>query len=208
MSTEDVLRLAVGLVTICNPVGNLAIFMSLTEGYSKDEERKTALKTAMAVFTILIIVTWIGDPLLHFLGISLPVLQIAGGFIISNMGFSMMQAKTSHMRYSSAEHEEASHADSIAVVPLAIPILAGPGAMSVIIVATDAHTDAISRLIVSSVVLCFSLVLGLVFYYGTPIGKFLGVQGMKIMSRIMGLVLACLGVTMVIEGIQTVFKLA
>lgn len=207
MSTEDILKVIVGLITICNPIGNLAIFMSLTEGETKASKQSTALKTAFAVFVILIIVTWIGDPLLHFLGISLPVLQVAGGLIISNMGLSMLNAKTSNMRYSSIEHEEASHADSIAIVPLAIPILAGPGSMSVIIVATDAHTDLYSRLIVSSVVLGFSLALGVIFYYGTPIGKFLGIQGMKVLSRIMGLILACLGVNMLIEGIRTAFKL-
>lgn len=206
MSFQDISLLIVSLLTICNPLVNVSIFISLTESYAEAERKQIAFKTSFAVLVILLITTWVGAWLLGILGISLPVLMITGGFVIAHMGLSMLQAETSRMTFSNSEHKAAENkSGSIAVVPLAIPILAGPGTMSVIMVSIHAYGTVTDKLMVSGICLGLSILLWLIFYFSTPISKILGENGQKVLSRVMGLILACIGVTMIVKGLPMAF---
>ena len=206
MLTEaGIVTFAVALLTITNPIGNLAIFASLTGDRDDAEKKRIATKSALAITLILVIVTWSGSYLLDMFGISVPAFQTAGGLIILLLGLSMLHSKTSAMHHTADEHAAAVEKDSIAVVPMAIPIVAGPGAMTTIIVQTHHAGTVIDRALVTAICLVVALLLWLAFWFAAPIARRLGIGGINIVTRIMGMVLAAIAIGMIAEGLRRLF---
>src|SRR5258708_37982765 len=114
------------LFPIVNPFGGVPLFFALTSDFSDSERNRTALKTALYVFGILVVFMFFGRFVLNFFGISLPVLKIAGGLIVANTAWGMV---TSTARMTTAETDEASTKEDISLTPLAMPLLSGPGAI-------------------------------------------------------------------------------
>ena len=195
----------VALITIANPIGNLAIFASLTGDRDEAEKKAIATKSALSIALILVIVTWSGSYLLKLFGISVPAFQTAGGLIILLLGLSMLHSKTSAMQHTDDEHKVAVQKDAIAVVPLAIPIVAGPGAMTTIVVQTHHTTTIMDKVLVTAVCLGVSLLLLLAFRFAAPIGKRLGTGGINIVTRIMGMVLSAIAIGMMANGLKQLF---
>ena len=195
----------VGMIAITNPAGNLGIFLSLTGEYTPQQRRKTALTTTFAVAMIFIIVTWCGEWLLKLLGISLPAFEMGGGLVITLLGLSMLSTKTSPMAHTSDEHNAAINKPSIAVVPLAIPIIAGPGAITTILVNLQ-HVTTIGV----KIGLCISNILvagiiGLTLLFGGVINRVLGVAGVNIVTRVMGLILVAISMQLITDGLIKIF---
>lgn len=203
MEIHLLIKFAVTLVAIMNPLGNVPIFISLTEDYSPEERKKEAMKTAAAIGCILLIVTWLGMWLLTLFGIDVASFRTAGGLIILLMGLSMLQSKTSEMHNLDQKQQFAKQRDSIAVIPMAIPLFAGPGAIcTVIVYSHDIH--GLSGSIELSVIgLIFSVMIGILLFFSDYIGKALGRAGKKIVTRIMGLILSAMAVDMIFQGMRT-----
>lgn len=127
----------IGMLAIANPLGAIPIFLSMTNDRSSLEKNQIARVTALSVAIILIVSIWAASAVLAFFGISIASFKTGGGLLILLMVISMLRARQSHTRQTPGEADEASEKDTIAVVPLAIPIIAGPGAISLVIV--DAH---------------------------------------------------------------------
>ena len=199
---HDLLTFAAAMLSVTNPVGNLAIFAGLTGGASAQEKRATARVTALAVAAIMLLVVWTGSYLLKAFGVSLPGLQMAGGVIIALMGLSMLRSKTSEMAHTSEEHEEAKSKDSIAVVPMAIPIIAGPGAMTTIVLATHTHHAPMDRAAISGICLGVTAVIWLCLRFAGPVSDRLGVSGVNIVTRVMGIVLTAIALQMLADGLK------
>jgi multiple antibiotic resistance protein len=121
MSKAEIITFTIAMLAITNPIGNLAIFASLTGDKSLEEKKHAAFIAGVAILIILIIVTWTGDLLLKAFGIDIASFETAGGLIIALMGLSMLHAKTSEIHHTKDEHEDAKTKQSIAVVPIAIP---------------------------------------------------------------------------------------
>src|SRR5229473_4155797 len=117
------------LFPIVDPFGGIPIFYSLTSSWSARERRRTALKTALYVFGILVVFLFFGRFVLYFFGISLPVLKIAGGLIVAHTAWGMVTAST---RMTPAESDEATAKSDISLTPMAMPILSGPGSIGVV----------------------------------------------------------------------------
>ena len=125
------------LFPIVDPFGGIPIFFTMTANWSPQERRRTAFKTGVWVFVILVTFLFFGRFVLHFFGISLPVLQIAGGLIVANTAWGMV---TSTARITPAESHEAESKEDISLTPLAMPLMSGPGAIGVVM-ALAAHVD-------------------------------------------------------------------
>lgn len=191
----------IGVLAIVNPLGAIPIFLSLCGDRTATQCKQIARLSALSVAVVLIAAAWAGEAILSFFGIGLPAFQTGGGLLILLMAINMMHAQRSQARQSPEEADEASDKESIAVVPLAIPLMAGPGAISLVIV--DAHQAAhwSDRLIVTAGILVVAGVVWLSLRLATPIGEKLGITGLNIATRVMGLLLAAIGIQMFAAGL-------
>jgi multiple antibiotic resistance protein len=192
------------LFAIMNPIGNMPIFLSVTEGKSPAERSRIALVASVAVATILIVCVLVGAELLAAFGISVAALRTAGGLIILSIAFSLLNAKPSGIHHDADADPGAK--ESPAIYPLALPLLAGPGAIATLIVfAHDAHGGmAYAGLI--AVVLVMAVLLYLGMRLAVPASNLLGPAGMNIITRVMGIILAAIAVEMIFAGARVLLK--
>ena len=191
----------IGVLAIVNPLGAIPIFLSLSTDRTPVQCRQIARRSAFSVAIVLILSVWAGDTILGFFGIGIPAFRAGGGLLILLMAVSMLHARQSHTRQSPEEADEAGGKENIAVVPLAIPLMAGPGAISLVIV--DAHEAAnwSDRLILSAGIAAVAVSVWLALRLATPIGNRLGITGLNIATRVMGLLLAAIGIQMLAAGL-------
>jgi multiple antibiotic resistance protein len=189
------------LFSMMNPIGNVGVFAGMTAQRPGDEVRRTAWAGAGAIAVTLLIVTWAGSTVMAFFGITIDSLRAAGGIIVLVIGLHMLFNKSEH-KQSETELEDAQTRTSIAVVPIAIPIVAGPGTMATVLVATQQHEALLGRLEISIVVIALSALTGLLFSFATPISKWLGESGMGVITRVMGMVLAAIAMGMLADGLK------
>ncbi len=193
------------LLAITNPIGNLAIFLSLTAERPPSEQRHTALITAFACLIIFLIVTWFGELVLKIMGISVAEVQLAGGIIITLLGLSMLHTEVSPMTHTKEEANSAKQKDSIAVVPMAMPIIAGPGAIATILASLQHYHQFTAKFILSGGDVIVAAVIALTLFFGSHLGRLLGVSGVKITTRIMGLILVAMAMGMFTSGLASIF---
>lgn len=189
------------LFSMMNPVGNVGVFAGMTAGRPADEARRIAWTCAMSVAITLVIVTWAGPQLLAFFGVTVDSLRAAGGLIVLLIGLHMLFNKAEH-KQSSAELDDAQSRASIAVVPLTIPIVAGPGTMATVLVAAQQSSSVLSKVEISIVIASFAVLLGVLFSFATPIAKWIGESGMGVVTRVMGMILAAIAMGMLAEGLK------
>ncbi|HYJ20235.1 MAG TPA: NAAT family transporter, partial [Burkholderiales bacterium] len=132
----NLFKLTIALLAIVDPIAGIPMFLSATAGNSPASRKRTAQVVAITVFCVLGISALIGTEILKFFGISIPSFLIGGGILLLLLAISMLQAQDSRIRQTPDEAEEAAEKDAVAVVPLGIPLLAGPGAISTMIIAT------------------------------------------------------------------------
>ena len=202
--TEQI-KYLVGIFAILNPLGAIPIYLSLMADRHPEEMHRTALKTAIAVAVILTLAVWVGDALLSFFGIGIPAFRIAGGLLVLIIAIAMFGATTSTARHTDAEQAEAVAKNDIAVVPLAIPLLAGPGAISLTIV--DAHQAGSwpDKLMFCLGIVGVAAIVWMVLRLAEPIGQRLGTGGLNIATRVMGLILAAMAVQFMADGMLELF---
>ena len=202
MLTEAALAsFAAALFSMMNPLGNIGVFAGMTAGRPDTEIKRTAWVCAMSIAITLLIVTWGGPALFKFFGVTVDSLRSAGGLIVLIIGLHMLFNKAEH-KQSNTELEETKAQESIAVVPLAIPMVAGPGTMATVLVAAQQHQAVLSKLEISAVILAFSVLCGFLFCFATPVSRLLGASGMGVVTRIMGLILAAIAMGMLTEGLK------
>ncbi len=195
----------IGFFAIVNPFSTIPVFLSLTEGDSQAERRRVAFNTAVSTLMIMLVVYAVGEWILWFFNISVAAFRIAGGILIMGVAFSMLQAKQSSTRQTPEEATEAKHKDNIAVVPLSLPLMAGPGTISMMIVAssnTQGMYDHIAVFIAASLI---ALSIWLILGSASTIANKLGKTGMNIATRIMGLILAAIAVEFIVKGLTEKF---
>ena len=192
----------IALVAIANPVGAIPALLMLTSGQSQKQRAKVVRRCSLAVGAILVGAVWIGDAMLAFFGIGIPAFRAGGGILILLMAVSMLHARMSHARQTPSEAISAQEKDDVAVVPLAIPLIAGPGAISLSIVSAHQVPTWTGRLSLSVCVIFFVIVLWVLLHLGDPIARRLGETGLNVVTRIMGLILVAVGVQMITAGLK------
>ena len=202
--TEQI-KYLVGIFAILNPLGAIPIYLSMMTDRRPEVMHRTAFKASVAVAVILTLAVWTGDSLLSFFGIGIPAFRIAGGLLVLLIAIAMFGAKTSPAQHTDAEQAEGEAKNDIAVVPLAIPLLAGPGAISLAIV--DAHqAGSLTEKIVFSIgIIGITVIVWLVLRLAEPIGERLGTGGLNIATRVMGLILAAMAVQFMADGMLELF---
>ena len=189
------------LFSMMNPIGNTGVVATMTASRPAGQATRIAWTCAGAVAITLLIVVWSGSLLLEFFGITVDSFRAAGGIIVLLIGLQMLFNKSGHTS-SPSEEEDAESRPSIAVVPLAIPIVAGPGTMTAVLLAAQQHPSALSRVEISFVVVVLAALCGLLFSFATPIAKRLGESGMGVVTRVMGMILAAIAMGMLAEGLK------
>lgn len=198
----------VALFSVINPLGCIPIFVGLTQDYNKQERRRVALWAAIDVALILLVSFFVGEYVLKFFGISIDALRIAGGLIIASSGFSLLSGKFSRTRGVTKDVEtDAQKRDDIALTPLAIPMLAGPGSISLLIAMHQDYTSTIDIILLCAAILAVSSVIFFVLKSAHYLSKILGASGIVAISRIIGFIVIAIGVQYIISSITNVFKL-
>ncbi len=192
---------------IMNPIANTAVFLGLTADDTPQIRRRIARKAVLATFVLILIFVVLGKLIFEIFGISLPAFRITGGVLVALIGYQMLHGEPSAVHQPSAS-DQASSVDaalSVAISPLAVPILAGPGTIATAM--SFASTGGIIEMAITLTafaVLC--VVTYLFFVSGERLVGFLGANGLSVVTRIMGLILAVIGVQMLVDGIVGAIK--
>jgi multiple antibiotic resistance protein len=197
----------VGMFALMNPLGAIPILIGICSSKPAMVCKRIPKMTGTAIFIILLISVWAGEGILKLFGISIEAFQAGGGILILLMAIHMLQAKQSPMKQTRSESKELSEQEiksmlSVAVVPMAIPLMAGPGTISFsIIQGAEVAGMTGGRIILSFVVLLAALMAWFTLAMAEPIGKKLGETGLNIATRLMGMLLAAIGVQMIAHGL-------
>ena len=183
----DSLKVFVALIALINPLGVLPMFISLTQDFSAVQKQRAIRTAAFTVVAVVAISALLGENIIRFFGISTASLQVSGGLLILLMALNMLNAQPGGTKTTVEERDEAEHKDAIGVVPLGIPLLMGPGAMStVIVMAHNAKKPMDYAAIIGSGVV-IAILVWLTLQMAQPIARTLGRTGINIATRIMGL---------------------
>lgn len=188
------------LLPITNPVGALAAYAGLSGELDPAEVRRQATRTGIYVFAILAVFTLFGSLVLSAFGITLGALQIAGGLVVGHSGFGML---ASSPRLNKDEHAEAQAKTDISFSPMALPLIAGPGAIGVCIALTARHHDWSDRLGIVISAAIISAIIIVTLRYGTPLIDKIGTTGIGALTRILGFLILAIGVELTVHGAQT-----
>jgi multiple antibiotic resistance protein len=196
-----------GFFAIMNPIANTPIFLGLTADEPPAVKKKIAAQALLLSFLLIAVFSLAGKLIFTLFGITLPAFQIMGGILVALIGYQMLHGQQSAVQQPSADDQKSSRAAalSLAVTPLAMPILAGPGTIATAM--SFASAGGLSEMIVTIVafaVLC--LITYLLFLSGQRLLAVLGQNGMNVVTRLMGLILAVIGVQMLITGVSAAVK--
>jgi multiple antibiotic resistance protein len=193
------------LLVIVNPVGAVPVFVTMTAGASTREKRRIALVASASVAIVLVVAAIGGQPLLAFFGITIASFKVGGAILILLLAISMMHATPTGEKQTAEEAKEAVDKESVAVVPLAIPLLSGPGAISTTIIFATARSSWAHVGIIIACCLLISLTTWGALRVATPVSRWLGKTGVNIAIRIMGLLLAAVAVEIFASGLLVLF---
>ncbi len=195
------------LFVVIDPIGVAPMFIALTHGETEEYKRKMAVKGTAIATVILILFVWAGNNLLHALGISLAAFRIAGGALLFLLAIDMLFARHSGLRSTTLrERQEAEHRNDISVFPLAIPLIAGPGALTtVLLMLANGREQPFITAIVLGVLVLVLLITLVTLLFAVHIMRFIGETGANVISRVLGIVLTALAVQFVLDGISTQF---
>jgi len=195
------------LFSVLNPLGAVPIFVGLTQDDSKQERSRISLWAAINVFIILAISYFIGEYVLVFFGISIDALRIAGGIIIVSSGFSLLTGNFSKKRgVSKKVTSDAMNRNDIALTPLAIPMLAGPGSMSLLIAMYQEHTEIIQKTTTCIAILVVAFCIFLILKSAHYLSRILGASGIVAISRVIGFIVIAIGVQYISGGVVNILK--
>lgn len=186
------------LIPIVNPIGGLAAFAGLTGSFDAREQKRQAWKTGIYVGAILVVFAILGSLVLEGFGIDLQAVQIAGGLVVAHSGFSMLAPKPA---LSSEEHSHAATLNDVSFSPMALPLIAGPGAIGEVIALSARHADLASRGGIVGACVVIAAVIAVLLRYCTPWIEKLGPTGVGALTRIMGFFILCIGVELAVHGI-------
>ncbi|HFC97891.1 MAG TPA: NAAT family transporter [Thermosulfurimonas dismutans] len=194
----------VAIFIIVDPIGGIPLFLSLTARESESQRRATALKAVVAAFLVLAVFVLLGERILSFFQISLGSFRVAGGALLFIIALDMLQAKPRSTKSTPPEEEESRQREDVALVPLAVPILAGPGAITTVIVLSGGESLQAKLIVLLACALVMSSTL-LIFTQASRIARFLGHTGANLLVRIMGLLLSVIAVEYMVAGIKELF---
>ncbi len=201
---NDVLKFSITLISIINPLGAIPVFLGFTKNH-KNLNIKNVTNTCATAVTITILVSLIfGQMLLNFFGISIASFTIGGGLLLFTMAFSMISGQQSTTKINTEEIRSFDFEREIGIIPLAIPLLSGPGAISTSIIHAKNFTTSAHWVIACIMIFLIGLLIKIILSYAENIGERLGQIGLNVMTRIMGLILLSMSIEMIASGIKEI----
>lgn len=201
----------VTLLAIVNPLACVPFFIHYTQGFSKAQRQRTILVSSLTAFIVIAASALLGLQILAFFGISLASFQVGGGLLLLTAALSMLNAQPAEARANAEEVQDAeakaAMGASIAVVPLAIPLLTGPATMSTVVIYAEKAKNFPQLITLVGYGVVIALATALCFALATPIARVLGKTGINVMTRLMGLILAALAVEVMTDGLHTLFPI-
>ncbi|MFN3920717.1 MAG: MarC family protein [Methylohalobius sp.] len=205
--TQNFLSLLVPLLVIMDPVGNLPLFLAMTEGLNRAAQVRVAALACGTAGGILVFFGLTGEAVLTLFDISLPAFQLAGGFIFFIYALQMFQLlPPPNLKSSPAEEAESLYKTHIALVPLATPLIAGPGAITLVLVWQQDPLRQIPLWLLAAAIFAACLGVFLILAAAPWIRKALGVSGIGVVTRLSGLLLAVIAMQFVIDGLTKVLR--
>ena len=201
---REYVRFFVTLLAVLDPFLAVPIYVSATAGKSEPLRRALARVVSLTVLAVLVGTAFAGEGLLTLIGASLPAFRVGGGLVLLLMALAMLNAEAGGVRQSSAEAEEFERGRLSGVVPLAVPLLAGPGAVSTTIIAAEAG-GIVHRLAIVACIVLVCAVLWLMLRLAHPIAARIGQTGLNIATRLLGLLLAAIAIQTMAEGMKGLF---
>ncbi len=199
---EFFITILASLFTVVNPLGAVPVWLALTPDYSRVERNKAALMTGIYFFLILMSFFLAGTFILEFFGISLHAMRIAGGLIILSSGYALLNGKFAESRAMNKKvRKEALEKTDITFSPMAMPMLSGPGSISLLISMYAEHVEWDSRILIAVAIFTTAILVLAILRSAPYLFKLLGVGGIKALSRIMGFLVMAIGIEYIIAGI-------
>ena len=201
---QEYLRYLVTLTAVLDPFLAIPIFVGVTAARDEAGTRRLANVVTVTVFLVLAGAALFGESLLKVLGASLPAFRVGGGLVLLLMALAMLNAKVGEMRQTRAEAAELESREVSGVVPLAVPLLAGPGAISTTIIA--AQTGSVAHLL--ALLVCIALVSALLWgmlRIAHAVGERMGTTGLNVATRLLGLILAAIAIETMADGLKELF---
>ena len=205
MLTQKFLNAFISLLVITNPLGVASVFVGLMAQCEPKEIKATAYKAAGVAFGILLFFAFFGEWLLTELGIRIPSFHVAGGILLFTIAFRMLFGDA---RFGGSTTERNAYADrsDVAVFPLAIPLIAGPGCMTVMILLMSQAKDFVEQAAVIAALLLVMIITLLCLLGARTLLRVVGVSGNVIISRVMGMILAALSVQFIVDGVREIHQ--
>jgi multiple antibiotic resistance protein len=206
MDLLALVKSGLALFAIVDPVGVIPIFLMATQGFTLAQSHASARVAALTVFGVLTAFAFLGEPLLAFFGVRLAAFSIAGGLLLLLLALSMVEAHVSPQRQTRDEALEAEERDSVGAVPLGVPLLAGPGAITHVIIAAGAvEGSPLQQGLLLIPIALVALSVWLAFRAAPAIAARLGRTGIHVITRLMGLIIAAISIEMIARGLAALF---
>ena len=194
------------LFALVNPIGFSPMFISLVDELNSQEKKQIANKGVFTAGLTLIIFLFIGEFIFQFFGITIEAFKIAGGILFMRSSFNLIEVKTSRTRTTPAEEESALTKDDIAYTPIGIPLIAGPVAITSIMVLSTSNPSITYKLILFVVIVLVMLTTLIILRMSSKITQKIGTSGLRIIQRIMGIILLTISIQFIIDGIKTIIN--
>lgn len=200
----DTLKFVISMISILNPLGALPVFLLLTRNFSIEEIRKISKNCTITIFITLALSLLLGAHILSFFGISVLTFRVAGGILIASMALNMLRGENSSVKINQDELDRQSQIKEIGIVPLAIPLLAGPGSISTSIIHAENCTTPGQWISTFLGLIFLCAVVWLILTNSRKIRERIGRVGLNIMTRIMGLILLAVAIESITSGLKNI----
>lgn len=202
----------VSLFVTLDVIGNIPIFLSMTPHHTQAERADVVRRAMLMVFVVLVAFALFGNLIFRLFGVTIEAFRIVAGLLLLKIAFDMMEARTARVRHTPEEELKGIQHEDIALIPLAIPLLSGPGTISTVIALTGGASKA-PAVVPAYMVLFAAILLNVIIAYfalrsATAIAHFLKETGMRVFTRVMGLILAAIAVQFILTGIKDAFHLS
>ena len=194
------------LFSVANPLGAVPVYLASTGEMDTVERNRISFQTSMYVFLILLVFFLAGTYILSFFGISVDALRIAGGVVIINSGFGLLNGAFRERRVNDEIEEEATQKEDISFTPMAMPMLSGPGSISLLIGMAAEHADYSKRMVIIGAVFVMACIILLILRYAPLLFRILGKAGVKALSRIIGFLVVGIGIEIMLRGLVSFIK--
>lgn len=201
----EYLKMLAGLFVIIDPIGLIPLYLGVTPLSNASARRAVALRSTATAFLALTVAALVGESVLGLFGITMGSFQVIGGIVLLLIALDMVNARLSRTKETPEEAVETSSRYDPAIVPLGIPMIAGPGALSTVILYSDKARAPIDYGLLLSLVVIVCLACYLCMRLAVPLGRRLGTTGINVMTRLMGLVAGAIGVEFIAEGLRGLF---